>query len=107
MNRSSVHQEMMGTEREEIDRRNHDELTRLRPKCFQDGFGSHTEPARKLSIESGHSFRRLAKVLIGNVHSQFHQQQFYDLRQSIAAGTLRLTVDNRKDFFWHHLEPTL
>ncbi len=97
----------MGTERKEIDARNDHELAGLRPKCLQDGFGSHTEPARKLSIESRHSFRRLAKVLIRNVHSQFHQQQFHDLRQSIAVRSRRLTVDNGKDFFWEHLEPTL
>src|SRR5438270_13858737 len=53
------------------------------------------------------SFRRLAKVLIRNVHSQCHQQQFHDLRQSIAVRSRRRTVDNGKDFFWEHLEPTL
>src|SRR5207249_9503955 len=94
MNPSSVNQEMMGTERKEIDARNDHELAGLRPKCLQDGFGSHTVPARKLSIESRHSFRRLAKVLIRHVHSQLHQQQFHDLRQSIAVRSRRLTVDN-------------
>src|SRR5437899_5916070 len=106
MNPSSVNQEMMGTERKEIDARNDHELAGLRPKCLQDGFGSHTEPARKLSIESRHSFRRLAKVLIRNVHSQFHQQQFHDLRQSIAVRSRRLTVDNGKDFFWEDRKST-
>ena len=107
MNLSSIHQEMMRTERKEIDRRNHYEFARLRPKCFQDGFGSYTKPARKLSIESGHSFWRLTKVLIGNVHSQFHQQQFHDLRQSIALRSRRRTGNARKDFFWHDFEPAL
>src|ERR1041385_5489163 len=99
MNLSSAHEEMVGTEKKEIDSRNHHELAGLRPKYLEDGFGPHTEPARKLSIESRHSVRSLAKVLVGNVHSQFHQQQFHDLRQSIAVRSRRLTADNGKDFF--------
>lgn len=97
----------MWTKGEEIDGRNRHKLAGLRPKCLQDRFGFYAHSPSKLSIEPGYSFRRLAKVLILNVHAQFLQQQFHDLRQAIALRSRRFEAHSWKHFFWRQLEPIL
>src|SRR5580704_13698913 len=104
MNLSSIHQEMMWTKGEKIDGRNRHKLAVLGPKCLQYRFGFCAHSPSKLSIESGYSFRRLAKVLILDVHAQFLQQQFHDLRQAIALRSRHFKAHRWRHFFWRELE---
>src|SRR5260370_17849346 len=84
MNLSYISGETMWKKREKLEGRTRHKLASLRPKFLQDRFGFYAHSPSKLSIEPGYSFRRLAKVLILDVHSQFLQQQFRETPERVT-----------------------